>query len=114
MNENILDLLFGSTPVPFSEEKELDSLITLSQLSSRARSPRHFVEVVRGFRIEEDEVQVSFNVTSLFTNVPVDRTVWVIHDRLQNDRTLSVRTTLSPDRVAELLEVVIVIHLLQP
>ena len=29
----------------------------------------------------------------------------VIRDRLQNDRTLSDRTTLSPDRVTELLEV---------
>ena len=31
--------------------------------------------------------------------------VWVIRDSLQNDRTLSDRTTLSPNRVAELLEV---------
>ena len=63
------------------------------------------MDVMRGLTIEEDEMQVSVNVTSLFTNVPVDRTVWVIRDRLQNDRTLSIRTTLSPDRGAELLEV---------
>ena len=44
-------------------------------------------------------------MSSLFTNVPVDKAVNVIHDRLQNDRALSNRTTLSPDRVAELLEV---------
>ena len=48
---------------------------------------------------------VSFNVTSLLTNVPVDEEERVIRDRLQNDRTLSDRTTLSSDRVAELLEV---------
>ena len=44
-------------------------------------------------------------IHSRFTNVPVDETVRVIRDRLQNDRTLSDRTTLLPDRVAELLEV---------
>ena len=44
-------------------------------------------------------------MSSLFTNVPVDEAVQVIRDRLQNDRTLSDRTTLSPDRVAELLKV---------
>ena len=31
--------------------------------------------------------------------------VWVIRDRLQNDRTLSDRSTPSPNRVVELLEV---------
>ena len=69
------------------------------------RNSRHFVEVMRNLRVEEDEVLVSFNVSSLFTTVPVDKTVQVIRDRLQNDRTLSDRTTLSPNRVAELLEV---------
>ena len=44
-------------------------------------------------------------MSSLFTNVPVDVAVQVIRDRLQNDRILSYRATLSPDRVAELLEV---------
>ena len=48
---------------------------------------------------------VSFNMTFLFTNMPVEEAVRVIRDRLQNDRTLSDRTTLSPNRVAELLEV---------
>ena len=68
------------------------------KMDSHVRNSRHFVEVMRCLRIEDDEVLVSFDVTSLFTNVPVDETVWVIYDRLQNNR-----TTLSPNRVAELL-----------
>ena len=75
------------------------------KMDSYVRNSRHFVEVMRNLRIEEDEVLVSFDVSSLFNNVPVDKTVQVICDRLQNDRTLSDRTTLSPNRVAELLEV---------
>ena len=47
---------------------------------------------------------VSFDVSSLFTNVPVDEAVRVIRDRLQEDRTLGDRTTLSPGKVAGLLE----------
>ena len=47
---------------------------------------------------------VSFDVSSLFTNVPIDEAVQVIRDRLRGDETLMNRTTLSPDRVAELLE----------
>ena len=47
---------------------------------------------------------VSFDVSSLFTNVPIDEALQVIRDRLRGDETLVNRTTLSPDRVAELLE----------
>ena len=45
---------------------------------------------------------VSFLVSSLFTNIPIDEAV--IRDRLRGDETLVNRTTLSSDRVAELLE----------
>ena len=55
-------------------------------------------------RIEEDKMLVSFDVTSLFTNVPIDKVVQVIRDKLQGDKTLADRTTLSPDRIAELFE----------
>ena len=68
------------------------------------KNSKHFVEVMVGFSIEEDEMLVSFDVTSFFTNVSIDEVVQVICDKLQGDETLVHRTTLSPDRVAELLE----------
>ena len=43
MEENYLDLLFGSTPVPFSEDEELPSLLTLNQLSLVIRMQGHYV-----------------------------------------------------------------------
>ena len=68
------------------------------------KNSKHFVEVMSDLRVEEDEILVSFDVSSLFTNVPIDEAVQVIRDRLRRDETLVSRTTLSPDRVAELLE----------
>ena len=47
---------------------------------------------------------VSFDVTSLFTNVPVEEAVHVIREKLQENRTLQDRTTLPANRVADLLE----------
>ena len=67
------------------------------------KNSKHFVEMMSG--VEEDEMLVSFDVSSLFINVLIDEAIWIICDRLWNDETLSDRTTLSPDRVAELLEV---------
>ena len=87
--------------------KYITSLISplAGRTDSHVKNSKHFVEMMSGLRIEDDEMLVSFDVSSLFTNVPVDEAVRVIHDRLQNDVTLCDRTTLSPDRVAELLEV---------
>ena len=71
---------------------------------SHVKNSKHFVEMMGGMSIGEDEMLVSFDVSSLFTNVPVDEAVRVIRDRLQEDRTLGDRTTLSPGKVAGLLE----------
>ena len=56
-----------------------------------------------GLSIEKDKMLVSFDVTSLFTKVPIDEAVQVIRDKLQRDEMLVDRTTLSPDKVTELL-----------
>ena len=46
---------------------------------------------------------VSFDMSSLFTNVPIGEAVQVIQAKLREDDSLAERTPLSPDRVAELL-----------
>ena len=47
---------------------------------------------------------VSFDVSSLFTNVPISEAVDIIRKRLDEDDSLEDRTPLSPQRVAELLQ----------
>ena len=39
---------------------------------------RHFAETVREIRLERNEILVSFDVSSLFTNVPIVEAVDVI------------------------------------
>ena len=53
---------------------------------------------------KSNEILVSFDVSSLFANVPVDEAISVIRRKLEEDGTLGDRTFFSPERIAELLE----------
>ena len=50
------------------------------------------------------EVLVSFDVVSLFTNVPMDLAVRVAKEKLEQDDTLHERTYLDLDNIISLLE----------
>ena len=71
--------------------------------SSHVLNSKHFAETMGDVTIGSDESLVSFDVTSLFTNVPIGEAVEIIRDRLREDEDLVERTPLSPDRIAELL-----------
>ena len=49
--------------------------------------------------ILDNEIMVSSDVESLFTNVPVDAAL----QKLENDPNLAERTTLTPAQIADLL-----------
>ncbi len=74
--------------------------------TSHVLNSRHFRGVVKEERVEADEALVSFDVTSLFTNVPTEEAVEVIHmyRKLAEEEDLVERTPLSPERIAELLQ----------
>ena len=43
------------------------------------------MEMAKDIHLDEDEVMVSFDITSLFTNVTVEEAVHVIREKLQED-----------------------------
>ncbi|XP_072050085.1 uncharacterized protein [Amphiura filiformis] len=55
------------------------------------------------FTLGPDECLVSFDVTALFTCVPVDESLVIVKDLLTADTTLESRTNLSPQQVTDLL-----------
>ena len=60
--------------------------------------------MMESVHVERDEILVDFAVSSLFTNVPVGEAISVIRKRLRQDATVGDKTILSPERLAELLE----------
>lgn len=55
--------------------------------------------------IDPNHTLVSFDVVSLFTNVPVDKTLTIVRHRLENDNTLTERTNLNIGTILELLTI---------
>ena len=65
---------------------------------------KEFAEEIRNARLEEQECITSFDVTALFTYIPVAAAIEVIKGRLEQDTELPKRTTLSTNNILELLE----------
>ena len=68
----------------------------------------HFVEMMREEKLGPEEMLVSFNVSSLFTNVPNQEAVQVIKKKLKEDQSLPSCTSLTPERITELLEICLI------
>lgn len=71
------------------------------------RDSASFVDFLRAETIHEHEVMVSFDVVSLFTNVPIEAACHAAFLRLESDTTLPARTKLSPAQVVDLLKFVL-------
>ena len=66
-----------------------------------------FVSIVSNETTLDNEIMVSFDVESLFTNVPIDAAVQVALQKLENGPCLADRTTLTPTPIADLLTLVL-------
>ena len=61
------------------------------------------VDTLSNCTLDEEDILVSFDVTALFTKVPVEKSVDVIHGRLENDTVLATRTNMTAAHVRDLL-----------
>ena len=77
----------------------------------KVNNSAHFVSTINGERVLESEIMVSFDVESLFTNVPIGQCiVFAVHAalrKLEADPCLANGTTLTPTQIADLLDFVL-------
>ena len=72
-------------------------------------SPHHiqstgdFVSKAKKFTLQTGECLASYDVTSLFTSVPIDPALDIIKELLEKDEKLNDRTVLSVQNILELL-----------
>ncbi|KAJ8919390.1 hypothetical protein NQ315_016483 [Exocentrus adspersus] len=82
---------------------KISNLITEGNTDSFIRNTPHFIEKLTTININSTELLVSFDVVSLFTNVPVDKTLSIVRNKLENDNNLKDRTKLNVSAFMELL-----------
>jgi len=84
---------------------------TLSPLTGSSdftvNNSAHFVSTISSDTILDNEITVSFDVESLFTNVPIEDAVKAALQKLENDPSLADHTTLTPAQIADLLNFVL-------
>ena len=71
---------------------------------SSVKNSKEFATFIREQTLQSDEVLVSFDDISLFTNVPTSLAVDVAHRHLQDDDTLKERTALEVEEIVTLLK----------
>jgi hypothetical protein len=74
---------------------------------SFVKNSEHFIEILDRFKIQGADILISFNVVSLFTNVPIIEALQVIRNKLSLDETHPNRSSLQTEDIMELSEVCI-------
>ena len=73
------------------------------------KTPHHvpnsagFIDIIKGTELQSSDILVSFDVKSLFTYVPTDEACQITKAVLEQDETLTDRTSLTPDQIHDLL-----------
>ena len=86
--------------------KELARILSplTGKTESFVKNSAEFAERIRKEPVKEGDLMVSFDITSLFTNVPVDDALQSISFLLSNDDTLEEQTTISTSDICELTD----------
>ena len=65
-----------------------------------------FPNYIRRVPIEDDEIMVSFDVTALYTNIPIIDMLYIIKDSVNNDQ-FTRKTAITQDKFLELVNLVL-------
>ena len=96
---------YTGTPLYNVSKYIADILKTYIEKEGRhSENSKVFSEYVRTLTVEEDEVLVSFDVTSLYTNVPIKDTLLIIKGLLENDADLQAKTKIPSKDILNITE----------
>ena len=75
--------------------------------NNNAKNSTTFSNYIRNVPIEDDKIMVSFEVTSLYTNIPIIDTVNILKDYVNNDDQFTRKTATPQDKFLDLIHSVL-------
>ena len=99
-------IISSTGTVTYNTAKELAKILKpLVGLSSHhVHSTKDFIDHIKEVRLRQGECIISYDVTSLFTSVPIQPVLNIIQQRLAIDQDLQNRTSISIQHIINLLE----------
>ena len=91
--------------VSYGVAKELARIIKPLMGSSQHHvyNSKQFADEIKKIKLEEGECITSYDVTALFTSIPVPSALDIIRRKLEKDADLSTRTSMTADNTLQLL-----------
>ena len=92
---------------PYGISKYLVDIIQqiLNKTQHKVKNSKSFVLQAQAWKIELDEIQVSYDVTNLYASIPIDKAIDVIQQQLSEDyENLKTRTKLTLADIQKLIE----------
>ena len=65
---------------------------------------KEFAEEIKKYKLAKDECIISYDISALFTSIPVKSALNIIKKKLEQDKELKHRTSMSINNIMELLE----------
>ena len=85
----------------------IETYIHVKDESNNAKNSSTFSNYITNVPIEDDEILVSFDVTSLYTNIPIINTLNIIKDYVNNDDQFIRKTAIAQDKFLDLFHLVL-------
>ena len=92
--------------VSYEAAKELSRILKplVSKTSYRVKNTKEFIQSIKDIKLKTDECLVSYDVEALFTSVPIQPAIAITKKKLEEDRELHLRTSMSVKHISWLLE----------
>ena len=83
--------------VSYETAKELAKILKplIGKSPHHVHNNKDFLESIKDIKVEDDECIMSYDVTALFTSIPIDTTINIIKKQLEEDTDLKSRTNMT-------------------
>ena len=90
----------------YNTSKELANILKplVGWTSHHLKNTKDFIDQIKDIKLLPDETIISYDIKALFTSVPIQPVINIIKKKLENDKDLKLRTSMSIQHIISLIE----------